>query len=475
MRIGVIGAGVVGALIARELCRYDVEVHLFEREADVSFGVSKANSGVIHGCFHEQPGTIRARLCVKGNALYERLSRELDFPLDRIGAHVIAFNRVDEETLEQLRAQGEEIRVPGLEIINRDELLAREPRVSPDARAALWSPTVGIVDPWDIAIAAVENAHDNGLHLHLQTEVTGIRVDSGHVRGVVTKCGEFQLDAVVNAAGLFADRVTQMAGLEPMVIHPRRGEYILLDREKEQPANSVLFPTPTPTSKGILVLPTIDGNTLLGPTALDIPELNESATITSRDGLKKVIAGARRLVPSLDFGLTIKTFAGARPEPEGGEFVIGATAVRGFYQAAGMCSPGLTAAPAVADYLAREIASDLGLTRNPAFNPIRRAIPRFSELTADARDALIRKEPRYGRIICRCNEVTEGEIVEAIRRGARTIDGIKFRTHAGFGRCQGGFCTARIIAILSRELKIPPEEVAVRRPEDRIAVGRVRP
>ena len=475
MRIGVIGTGVVGTLIARELCRYDIEVHLFEREADVSCGVSKANSGVVHGCFHEQPGTTRAQLCVAGNSLYEPLSRELDFPFQRIGAHVIAFSRADEETLEQLRAQGEEIGVPDLEIIDRDELLAREPRVSPGARAALWAPTVGIVDPWDIAIAAVENARDNGLHLHLQTEVTRIKVHTGRVHGVVTTGGEFQLDAVVNAAGLFADRVTQMAGLEPLAIHPRRGEYILLDKEERQSARSVLFPTPTPTSKGILVLPTIDGNTLLGPTALDLPNLDERATTTSVDGLKQVIAGARKLVPSLDLGLTIKTFAGVRPEPEGGEFVIGATDVRGFYQAAGMCSPGLTAAPAVANHLVREIASDLGLTPNSTFNPLRRAIPRFSELTADDRDALIRKDRRYGRIVCRCNEVTEGEIVEAIRRGARTIDGIKFRTHAGFGRCQGGFCTARIIAILSRELKIPPEAVTVRRSDDRIVVGKVRP
>jgi len=475
MRIGVIGAGVVGALIARELCRYGVEVHLFEREVDVSFGVSKANSGVIHGCFHEDPGTTRARFCVEGNAMYESLSRELDFPFHRVGAHVLAFSRADEETLARLRDQGGEIGVPGLEVIGREELLAREPRVNPNARAALWSPTVGIVDPWDIAIAAVENARANGLHLHLQTEVTGVDVSAGRVRGIMTERGGFQLDVVVNAAGLFADRVARMAGIERLRIRPRRGEYILLDREWERPANSVLFPAPTPTSKGILVLPTIDGNTLLGPTALDLPELGEGATVTSGDGLNQVVSGARRLVPSLDLGLTIKTFAGARPEPEGGEFVIGPTAVRGFYQAAGMRSPGLTAAPAIARYLVQGIASDFGLEERGAFDPIRKAIPRFSELAADVRDSMIREEPGYGRIVCRCNEVTEGEIVAAIRRGARTIDGIKFRTHAGFGRCQGGFCTARILEILSRELGIPPEGISVRGRTDRIVVGRVRP
>lgn len=475
MRIGVIGAGVVGALIARELCRYDVEVHLFEREADVSFGVSKANSGVVHGCFHEQSGTPRARFCVEGNALYESLSAELDFPFRRVGAHVLAFTPADVETLEQLRSQGEGIGVSGLSIILRDEVLAREPHVNPQVRAALWSPTVGIIEPWDVAIAAVENACDNGLNLHLQTEVTGIKVKNSCVQGVVTEHGEFPLDALVNAAGLFADRVARMAGVDSPNIHPRRGEYLLLDKKAGGMVHSVLFPAPTDTSKGILVLPTVDGGLLLGPTAVDLPELGQNATATTEPGLSEVIAGAKRLVPAVEPGLTIKTFAGVRPEPEGGEFVIGPTVVRGFYQAAGMRSPGLTAAPAIARYLAQELAHDLNLTENSSFNPVRRGIPKFSELSPEARDALIREDSRYGRIVCRCNEITEGEIVEAVRRGARTLDGIKFRTRAGFGRCQGGFCTARILEILSRELGVPPEEVTVRGKSDRIVIGRVRP
>ena len=474
MRVGVIGAGVVGALIARELCRYDVDVHLFEQEADVSFGVSKANSGVIHGCFHEQPGTLRARFCIEGNKLYESLAKELDFPLRRVGAHVLAFNSEDVETLKQLKAQGEEIGVPGLKLITGDELRAREPYVNPQVRAALWSPTVGIVEPWDVAFAAVENARANGLHLHLMTEVTGITVKGDRAVGVTTTKGEFALDAVVNAAGLYAERIAQMAGISEPVIHPRRGEYVLLDKQAGKMANSVLFPAPTNNSKGILVLPTIDGNLLLGPTAEDLPQFAE-ADETSGPGLSAVIAGAKRLVPGIDPRLTIKTFAGVRPEPAGGEFVVGPTEVGGFYQAAGMRSPGLTAAPAIARYLAQELAHDFELTEKTSFTPARKGILRFSELPAETRDALIREDPRYGQIVCRCNQVTEGEIVEAIKRGARTLDGIKFRTRAGFGPCQGGFCTARILAILSRELGIPPEEITMRGRGDRIVVGRVRP
>ena len=475
MRIGVIGAGVVGALIARELCRYDVEVHLFEREADVAFGVSKANSGVIHGCFHEQPGTARARFCVEGNAMYATLAQELDFPFLRIGAHVVAFDADDVATLKRLKEQGEQIGVPDLEIISGEELRAREPYVSPDAQAALWSPTVGIVEPWDVAIAAVENARHNGLNLHLETEVTGIVLDGERVTGVQTSQGDYQLDAVVNAAGLYADRVARMAGVDRPVLHPRRGEYLLLDKQAGKMANSVLFPAPTNNSKGILVLPTVDGNILLGPTADDLPELTPDAIATSPTGLAAAVAGAKRLVPAVDPRLTIKTFAGVRPEPAGGEFVIGPTEISGFYQAAGMRSPGLTAAPAVAHHLVEEIAAAFALGRNEAFDPVRHGLPRFSALSPRDRAALIEKDPSYGRIVCRCNEVTEGEIVAAIRRGARTVDGIKFRTRAGFGRCQGGFCTARILSILARELGVRPEDVTARGRGDSIVVGRVRP
>lgn len=466
----------VGALVARELCRYEAEVLLFERAPDVGWGVTKANSAIVHGGFHDEPGTLRARFCAPGNALFLELSRELDFPFLRIGAYVLALSRGELPILERLREQGEENGVPGLEIHPRDEVLAREPHASRGVVAGLWSPTVGITEPWEIAIAAVENALLNGLSLHLSEEVTGIGVDGGRVHSLKTERGEYQVEAVVNAAGLYADRIAEMAGLAEPKLFPRRGEYVLLDKAAGGIVHSVLFPAPSGKSKGILVLPTVDGGVLLGPTAEDLPPEAREATDTTPQGLSQVVEGARKLVPQLPLSQVIKTFAGLRPESPQKDFVLGESPVRGFYQAAAMRSPGLTAAPAVARWLASEvIAPDLGLRMKDAFDPIRKGIPRAAELPPEKWSALIERDSSWGRIVCFCNRVTEGEIVEAIRRGARTLDGVKFRTRAGFGRCQGGFCTDRILGILSRELGLPPEEISQRGPGSPLVLGRVRP
>ena len=475
MRIAVIGAGAVGALIARELCRYEAEVLLFEREPDVGWGVTKANSGIVHAGFHDEPGTARARFCAPGNALFPELAAELEIPFRRTGAYVLAFSDKEFSTLEMLREQGEANGVPGLEIHRREEVLAREPRVSPEVVAGLWSPTVGITLPWEVAIAAVENALGNGLELHLDEAVTGVEVSRGKVQAVRTERGRYPVDVVVNAAGLFADLVSRMAGLDGLELHPRRGEYVLLDETTGDLVNAVLFPAPTEVSKGILVLPTVEGGLLLGPNARDLPPDAREATGTTRDGLSEVIAGAMRLVPDLPLHKTVKTFAGLRPESSQKDFVLGETKVGGFYQAAAMRSPGLTAAPAIARWLAREIALAHGLREKGNFNPKRTRIPHPADLPEEEWARLIREDPRWGRIVCFCNRVTEGEIVEAICRGARTLDGVKFRTRAGFGRCQGGFCTDRVLAILARELGAEPWEVTLRGGDSRIVLGEVRP
>ena len=476
MRIAVVGAGVVGALIARELCRFQAEVLLFERAPDVGWGVTKANSGIVHGGFHDDPGTLRARFCAPGNALFETLSQELDFPFSRIGAWVLATYQAELPVLEVLRERGEENGVPGLEMHGRDQVLAREPHVNPEVVAGLWSPTVGITEPWEIAIAAVENARENGLELHLAEPVIGIDLAGRRVMGVRTPRGVYPVDAVVNAAGLYADQVAGMAGLREPQLFPRRGEYVLLDKATQGLVNSVLFPAPQGESKGILVLPTVDGGLLLGPTARDLPPGEKEATQTTWEGLQEVIAGARRLVPQLPLHQAIKTFAGLRPESPQRDFVLGPTPIRGFYQAAAMRSPGLTAAPAIARWLAGEvIAPELGLSPKPDFNPLRRRIPHPAELPPEEWETLIGEDPRWGRVVCFCNRVTEGEIVEAIRRGARTLDGIKFRTRAGFGRCQGGFCTDKILKILARELGRAPGEITLRGPDSPLVMGEVRP
>lgn len=476
MRIVVVGAGVVGSLIARELTRYEAEVLLFEREADIGWGVTKANSAIVHGGFHETPGTDRARFCVEGNELYEALCKELDVPFQRVGAYTVAFSKEERSVLEQLYDHGVKNGVPGLEMHDGDTVLASEPNLNPHVQAGLWAPTVGITEPWTLAIAAVENALKNGLALHLSEEVTGIRVRNGHVQGIITEQGSYPVDAVVNAAGLFADRVAGMAGLSEPILFPRRGEYVVLDKKTGNLVRSVIFPTPSNTSKGILVLPTVDGGILLGPTAEDLPRKNKDSLETTSRGIEAVINGARRLVPKLDLALAIKTFAGLRPESSDRKFVVGKSVVQGFFQAAAMRSPGLTAAPAVAHFLVHEVmARELDLTEKTSFQPTRKGIPRTAELTEEEWDALIRKDARYGHVVCQCNCVTEGEIVEAIHRGARSLDGVKFRTRAGFGRCQGGFCTDRILLILSHELGVPPGEITLRGRKSQAVNGMIRP
>ena len=476
MKIAVIGGGIVGSLIARELTRYEADVLLFEKEADIGWGVTKANSAIVHGGFHEAPGTDRARFCVEGNKLYAQLSRELDVPFRRIGAYVVALSDDELPALQELYEQGIRNGVSGLEMHDRETVLAHEPNVNPSLVAGLWSPSVGITEPWSLAIAAVENAVENGLVLHVAEGVVSIDVVDSHVQRIITDLGEYEVDAVVNAAGLMADRVAQMAGLSEPVLFPRRGEYLLLDKKVGSLVSSVVFPTPNKMSKGTLVVPTIDGGILLGPTAEDLDAEEKEATETTRDGLHGAIEGARRLVPELDLSLVVKTFAGLRPETADRKFVVGGTGINGFFQAAGMRSPGLTAAPSVARFLVHDVmAQDLSLDKRRDFHPIRHGIRRVLDLPGKDADALIKSDPRYGRVICQCNQVTEGEIVEAIHRGARTLDGVKFRTRAGFGRCQGGFCTDKILMILARELGLSPKDITLRGVESAMLSRKVRP
>ncbi len=472
MRIAVIGAGVVGTLVARELTRFACQVIILEKEADVGWGVTKANSAIVHAGFHERPGTWSARFCVEGNALFPEVCSELGVPFVRCGAYVLALEEQELPALEGLARQGQSLGVP-LELLDRAEVLRRLPHVNPTVEGALGAPTAGITEPWALAIAAAEHAVQNGAQLRLQEKVTGLEVRSGRVVAVRTNRAVYEVDAVVNAAGLYADRVAEWAGLAVPPLTPRRGEYYLLVNITDPLRTAILFPVPTRHSKGVLVVPTVDGGLLLGPTAEDLPLEAREATETTREGLARALAGARRLVPELPLRLAVKTFAGLRPEPANGDFWVGATEVRGFYQAGGMRSPGLTAAPALARWLAAQIAADLNLSPRGALPPFQKPL-RVHNLAPEAWDALIAQDPRYGRIVCRCNKVTEGEIVEAIRRGARTLDGVKFRTRAGFGRCQGGVCTDRILALLARETGRSPEEVTLQGPGSPTVVGRVR-
>ncbi|HOJ87904.1 MAG TPA: NAD(P)/FAD-dependent oxidoreductase [Pseudothermotoga sp.] len=478
MKVVVIGAGVVGSLILRELSRYDLELTIIEKNLDVGWGVTKANSAILHAGYDDPVGSNRAKFCAKGNEMYTQLSEELDFEIKRIGSYVVAFSDEEKKVIEELYEQGKINGVPNLEIHDRTTLLEKEPNLSKDVKCGLWAPTAGITEPWMVAIAAIENAVSNGARVVLNERVIGFEKKGTRIIKVITDKNSYETDLVINAAGLFADQIAILAEAEYVPLHPRRGEYILLDKKVGSTVRSIIFPTPTKTSKGILVLPTIDGGLLLGPTAVDLPSDMKNEFKTTVEGLTQIKSFTKQLVPSLDFSQTVKTFCGLRPESPQKDFFIGASArVENFINVMAMRSPGLTAAPAIAKYVSQEIIQDelgLKLSEKKDFNPFRKGIKKIVELPLEQWQELVKKDPAAGRLVCYCNEVTESEIVEAIRRGARTLDGVKFRTRAMFGRCQGGFCSIKIMKILERELKTDMSQIAMKSPGSWIVDGKVR-
>lgn len=479
MKIAVIGAGVVGALIARELSRYDVEVLIIEKNVDVGMGVTKANSAIVHAGYDDEPGTVRSKFCVPGNKMYTELSKELQFDLKRIGSLVLAFKEEEVRVLETLYKRGEENGVEGIEIWDRDKVLSHEPNVNPEVIAALWAPTAGITEPWMVAIAAVENAIENGAKLYLETEVKEIKTVNGKVQKIITNKGEFDVDVVVNAAGIYADEIAKMAQADYVPLHPRKGEYILLDKQEFSGfVKSILFPTPSVLGKGTLVTPTVDGGILVGPTAVDLPPEREfrEDTSTTFEGFESLISKALKMTPLIDFRTSIKTFAGLRPESPQKDFLVGRTNITGFFNAMAMRSPGLTAAPAIAKFMIEEIQEAIGETfiAKQDFKPTREKIKHYADLPVTLWDEEIKKDPLAGKMICFCNKVTEREILEAIKRGAKTVDSVKFRTRAMFGSCQGGFCMHRIMKILARELGKDLSEIKLRSEKSVILNGKVR-
>ena len=452
----VIGGGVVGCAIARELSRYSLSVVLLESAPDVAMGTSKANSGILHAGFDNEPGTWKARLNVRGARLYQSISEELGIPRRRVGSLVVALDEAQRTTLEELRRRGIENGLTGLALWGRDEVLAHEPNLSPDVAGALWAPTAAIVCPFSATIAFAENAIRNGVRIVTECAVTGIEVVDNRTTAVETTRGRIAADFVVNAAGVHSGDVASMAGDDSFTITPRRGEYVLFDHSVGDLVNSVVFPTPTKVSKGILVSPTVHGNVFIGPNASEVGDLDDHET--TRVGFAEIISGAQRMVPNLPLANAITEFAGVRAVA-GKDFVIGQSpVVRGLVHAAGIQSPGLTSAPAIAETVVDFLGeAGLKLAPNAAFTPINPVRPKFADASARERAKLIESNPLYGRIICRCESITEGEIVAAIHSpcGARTMDGVKRRVRAGMGRCQGGFCGPRVTAILARELGIP--------------------
>ncbi len=452
----IIGGGVVGCAIARELSRFDLSVVLIESSPDVATGTSKANSGILHAGFDAEPGTWKARLNVRGAQLYAELAEGLGIPRKATGSLVVAKDAAQMETVADLRRRGVDNGVPGLEIWNRDQVVAHEPNISADIAGALWAPTGAIVCPFLATVGFAENAIRNGARIVTECAVTAIDVVDKQIVAVQTTRGRIATRFVVNAAGLHSGEVARFAGDDSFTIKPRRGEYILFDRSVGQLVNTVLFPTPDKVSKGILVSPTVHGNVFIGPDAVDIEDPEDKETTAG--GLAGIIAGARRIVPTLPLATAITEFAGLRAAA-GKDFVIGPSPVaRGFIHAAGIQSPGLTSAPAIGEVIVEMLGeSGLKLSAKPSFVPVNPPKPRFHELDREAQARLVASDPLFGRVICRCETITEAEIVAAIQSpcGARTVDGVKRRVRAGAGRCQGGFCGPRVTAILARELGIP--------------------
>lgn len=467
----IIGGGVSGAASARELSRYKVRACVLEKEEDVCCGTSKANSAIAHAGYDAEPGSLMAKLNVRGNEMMEQLSKDLDFPFQRIGSLVICLSEEEMPGLQKLYDKGIANGVKGLKILNREEVLEMEPNITDNVYAALYAPTAGIVCPFNLNIALAENAYTNGIEFRFNTEVQNIRkIDGGYE--LCTNQGTFRTKYVVNAAGVYADKFHNMVSEKKIHITPRRGDYCLLDKSAGTHVSRTIFSLPTKYGKGVLVTPTVHGNLLVGPTAIDIE--NKEGTNTTREGLDEVITKAGQNVKNLPMRQVITSFAGLRAHEDGTEFIIEEPEdARGFIDCAGIESPGLTSCPAIGEMVAGILQEKLGLEKKDNFIATRKGILDPDTLTREERAELIQREPAYGNIICRCEMITEGEILDAIRRplGARSLDGVKRRTRAGMGRCQSGFCSPRTMEILARELHVSMADITKSGGKSRLVVG----
>ena len=469
----IIGAGVVGGMTARTLAAYDLKVCIVEKGNDVAVGATRANSAIVHAGFDAKVGSLKAKLNVRGSEMMAQVARELGVKYQNNGSLVIGFNEEDRATIEELYERGVKNGVKELKVLDKEELKKLEPNLSDEVTAALYAPTGAIICPYELTIAAIGNAMDNGTVLERNFEVTEIREKDG----VYEVCsGDRVLTAkyVINAAGLHSDRIAAMVGDTSFSVHPRRGEYILLDRECGDIVSHTIFRTPSKMGKGILVSPTVDGNLLTGPTSVDIEDKEDTSTTAS--GFAHIIREAKENVPGIPYNKTITSFCGLRAVGSTGDFIINAPK-KGFINAAGIESPGLSASPAIAEYVL-ELLKEQGLSLSPKkdYNPIRKPQHAFREATIAEKNEMIKKDKSFGKIVCRCETVTEGEILQAIRTnpGARDLDGVKRRTRAQMGRCQGGFCGPQIVELLSRELGIPYEAVTKSGEGSYINLGRTK-
>lgn len=467
----IIGGGVVGCAIARELSRYDMQICVLEKEEDVCSGTSKANSAIVHAGHDAETGSFKARFNLEGNRMMEPLSKELDFEFVRNGSLVLCFDEADRPALEALYKKGVANGVPELSIISGDEVRALEPNVSDTVVAALYAKTGGIVCPFGLTIALAENACDNGVEFSFLTQVENIeKKDGGYC--LTTNKGTIQAKYVINAAGVYADKFHNMVSDKKIHITARKGEYCLLDKEAGGHVSHTIFQLPGVMGKGVLVTPTVHGNLLTGPTAVDIDD--KDAVATTASGLAEIMEKAVNGVKNVPFRQVITSFAGLRAHEDSDDFIIGEPEdAPGFFDAAGIESPGLSSAPAIGVYIAEHVAEAAGADKKADWNGTRKGFVRPEQMSKEERAALIKENPAYGTIICRCEGVSEGEIVDSINRtlGATSLDGIKRRVRQGMGRCQAGFCTPRTMEILARERHMTMEEICKNAPGSEMVTG----
>lgn len=461
--VAIIGAGVIGSLTARNLSQYNLKVALIEKGNDVACATSKANSGIVHAGFDAKPGTLKARLNVDGTKKMADVCKTLFVPFKEIGSLVVAFSDDEVETLKELYQRGitNGLDADSMEILDRQALVKLEPNVSPDAVGALLSKTAGIVCPYELTVAAAECAATNGVEFLRNCGVNSIKFENDMFI-LSTEQGEISAKYIINAAGVHSDDIAKMIGDNSINITPRLGEYALLDKSVGNVVNHVIFQCPTEMGKGVLIAPTVDGNVIVGPTTVEVD--NKDSAAIAQDALSNVFKSANKSVPSISMRNTITSFGGLRAHDVTSDFIIGSSnANKKFINVAGIASPGLASSPAIADYVLEILQSiyDGELEKKSDYNPSRTEPIKFREMSDEQRRELIAKNKAYGRIICRCETVTEGEIIDAINSpvGARDVDGVKRRTRAGMGRCQSGFCGSKVMEILSRELNVPINEI----------------
>ena len=474
--IAVIGAGITGSAIARELSKYNLKTVVIEKGLEVCQGTTKANSAIVHGGFDAKEGSLKAKLNVEGNSLYKDLCEELNVEFKQTGSLVLAFDDKDVKHIKELYNRGIKNNARGLKILNKEEVLKIEPNVNQNVVSALLCESAGIVCPFNLNIALMENAITNGVELNLESEVIGINKEDEVFIIKINNKEDIRAKYVINAAGVYADKLNNMIGGDEYFIIPRKGEYKVLDKSEGKMVNHVLFQCPTSKGKGTLVTQTVHGNLLVGPNATVVNDCEDITT--SRIGINEIVTDSKKSIENIDFRKTITSFAGLRATPNTGDFMIFASQkCKNFINVGGIESPGLASAPAVAKYVLNILKEEgLKLYENRSFNPIRKRNKPFIHMTKEEREEVVKNDERYRRIICRCESVTEGEIVDAINSpcGARTVDGVKRRVRPGMGRCQGGFCGPKVIEILARELNIEIEDVQKDYNGSKTVVGKVK-